>query len=189
MYLNNFVTILKQKIFIVYQIFNKGYTMEQFVEIGILQQRKIEAEIIKPIYEIMKREFGLEKAKAIIEEAVTDAAVSAGKSYAQKEPNGTSVESFVSLQYLWEKDDALEIDVINNDHERYDYNVKRCRYAEMYHEMGLDEIGFLLSCNRDSKFIEGYAPHVKLIRSHTIMNGDGFCDFRYQLQEQEDKSV
>ena len=33
----------------------------EFVEIGILQQRKIEAEIIKPIYEIMKREFGLDK--------------------------------------------------------------------------------------------------------------------------------
>ena len=39
----------------------------EFVEIGILQQRKIEAEIIKPIYEIMKREFGLDKAKSIIE--------------------------------------------------------------------------------------------------------------------------
>lgn len=157
--------------------------MEQFVEIGILQQRKIEAEIIKPIYEIMKREFGLEKAKAIIEEAVSDAAIAAGKGYAEKEPNGTSVESFVALQYLWEKDDALEIEVLNNNHERYDYNVKRCRYAEMYHEMGLGEIGYLLSCNRDSKFIEGYAPNVKLTRPHTVMNGDGFCDFRYELQE------
>lgn len=29
--------------------------MNDFVEIGILQQRKIEAEIIKPIYDIMKR--------------------------------------------------------------------------------------------------------------------------------------
>ena len=38
----------------------------EFVEIGILQQRKIEAEIIKPIYEIMKREFGLDKAKSIL---------------------------------------------------------------------------------------------------------------------------
>lgn len=158
--------------------------MEEFVEIGILQQRKIEAEIIKPIYEIMKREFGLEKAKAIIEESVANAAIDAGKGYAEKEPEGTSVESFVALQYLWEKDDALKIDVLNNNHEQYDYNVKRCRYAEMYHEMGLSDIGFLLSCNRDSKFIEGYAPNVKLTRPHTIMNGDGFCDFRYQLQHQ-----
>ena len=159
--------------------------MNEFTEIGILQQRKIEAEIIKPIYDIMKREFGIEKAQAIIEEAITDAAVSAGKAFAAKEPNGTSVESFVALQYLWEKDDALEIEVLNDNHERYDYDVKRCRYAEMYHEMGLGEIGFLLSCNRDSKFIEGYAPHVKLTRPHTVMNGDGFCDFRYELQTEE----
>ena len=155
----------------------------EFVEIGILQQRKIEAEIIKPIYEIMKREFGLEKAKSIIEEAVANAAVEAGKEYAKREQNGTSVESFVALQYLWEKDDALRIEVLDNTHEKYSYNVHRCRYAEMY-----KEIGFLLSCNRDSKFIEGYAPNVKLTRPHTVMNGDGFCDFRYQLQSDESNS-
>ena len=99
----------------------------EFVEIGILQQRKIEAEIIKPIYEVMKREFGLDKAKSIIEEAVANAAIDAGKEYAKREPNGTSVESFVALQYLWEKDDALRIEVINNDHYKYDYNVHHLR--------------------------------------------------------------
>ena len=108
----------------------------------------------------------------------------AGKEYAKREPEGTSIESFVALQYLWEKDDALRIEVVNNDHYQYNYNVHRCRYAEMYQEMGLADIGFLLSCNRDSKFIEGYAPNVKLTRPHTVMNGDGFCDFRYQLQEE-----
>lgn len=54
--------------------------------------------------------------------------------------------------------------------------------------MGLEEIGFLLSCNRDSKFIEGYAPNVSLSRPHTVMNGDGFCDFRYRLQEESAKN-
>ena len=93
----------------------------KFVEIGILQQRKIEAEIVKPIYEIMKREFGLEKAKTIIEEAVANAALEAGKEYAKREPNGTSVESFAALQYLWEKDDALRIEVLDNTHEKYSY--------------------------------------------------------------------
>ena len=160
----------------------------EFVEIAILQQRKIEAEIVKPIYEIMKREFGLEKAKTIIEEAVANAALEAGKEYAKREPNGTSVESFVALQYLWEKDDALHIEVLDNTHEKYSYNVHRCRYAEMYKEMGLEEIGFLLSCNRDSKFIEGYAPNIKLTRPHTVMNGDGFCDFRYQLKLKIDEN-
>lgn len=157
-------------------------------ELGILARRRIEAEIIKPIYEIMKREFGIEKAQAVIEEAISNAAIEAGKAFAAREPAGTSIESFVSLQYLWEKDDALQINVLRNDHEHYDYDVKRCRYAEMYQEMGLGEIGHLLSCNRDARFIEGYAPHVKLTRPHTVMAGDGFCDFRYSLPNKTEKS-
>ena len=156
--------------------------MQEFPEIGILHRRKIEAEIIKPIYEILTRDYGKEVAEAVIGEAVVQAAVESGKEFAAKEPNGTSVESFVALQHLWEQDDALIITVVENSHERYDYNVHRCRYAEMYQQMGLAEIGFLLSCNRDSKFIEGYAPQVKLDRPHTIMMGDGICDFRYCLR-------
>ena len=153
---------------------------EEFPTIGILQQRKIEAEIIKPIYEIMKRKFGMDEAKAVIEEAVSQAAIRAGQEFAKEEPNGTSIKSFVALQYLWEKDDALDTEVTVNTDQQFDYTVKRCSYAQMYHKMGLGEIGYLLSCNRDAKFIEGYAPHIKLTRPHTIMNGDGFCDFSYK---------
>lgn len=161
--------------------------MQEFPEIGILHRRKIEAEIIKPIYEILIRNYGKEAAKVVIEEAVAKAAIEAGKEFAAKEPNGTSVESFVALQHLWEQDDALTITVVENSHEKYDYNVYRCKYAEMYKEMGLAEIGFLLSCNRDSKFIEGYAPQVNLDRPHTIMMGDGICDFRYCLRVKNDE--
>ncbi|OCG11932.1 L-2-amino-thiazoline-4-carboxylic acid hydrolase [Gilliamella apicola] len=161
--------------------------MQEFPEIGILHRRKIEAEIIKPIYEILIRNYGNKAAKAVIEEAVAKAAIDAGKAFAAKEPNGTSVESFVALQHLWEQDDALTITVVESSHEKYDYNVHRCKYAEMYKEMGLAEIGFLLSCNRDSKFIEGYAPQVNLDRPHTIMMGDGICDFRYCLRVKNDE--
>lgn len=154
------------------------------IEIGILERRRIEAEIIKPIYEIMKRDFGIEKAKAVIEEAITAAAINAGEYFAKKEPQGTNMKSFIALQYLWEKDDALEVDVLESNDEQYHYNVKRCRYAEMYQELGLGEIGFLLSCNRDSKFIEGYTQNVELKRPHTIMSGDGFCDFRYDVKKE-----
>ena len=160
---------------------------EKTDEIGILARRKIEAQIIKPIYEIMVREFGKEKAQAIIAEAVVNDAIAQGQFFARQEPDGTSVESFSALQYLWKQDNALETEIVQDNHEHYDYNVKRCRYAEMYQEMGLGEIGFLLSCNRDSKFIEGYAPNIKLTRPHTIMNGDGYCDFRYQLTENTTK--
>jgi len=154
-------------------------------ELGILERRRIEAEIIKPIYEILVRDYGVEKAQGVIEEAVVNSAIEAGKHFAEKEPEGPSLKGFVDLQVLWEKDDALDTDIIASDAEHYDYDVHRCRYAEMYHEMGLGDIGFLLSCNRDAKFIEGYDPNVKLDRTQTIMQGYSHCDFRYTAKDKK----
>ncbi|WP_310633130.1 L-2-amino-thiazoline-4-carboxylic acid hydrolase [Paraburkholderia sp.] len=153
------------------------------VTLGILERRRIEAEIIKPIYEILKRDFGAERAQAVIGEAVRGAAIGAGQEFAAREPNGTSIASFVALQVLWEKDDALEVDTLRADDEAYDYDVKRCSYAEMYHAMGLGEIGHLLSCARDSEFIAGYDPRVELTRTSTIMQGGKRCDFRYRVRD------
>jgi len=152
-------------------------------ELGILARRKIEAEIIKPIYDILVRDLGKARAQAIIGEAIEQAAVDAGAEFARNEPEGADLRSFVALQYLWEKDNALDIRVIDNDDEHYNYDVTRCRYAEMYHEMGLGEIGHLLSCARDEKFIVGYAPEVELTRTTTVMQGAPCCDFRYRVKK------
>lgn len=151
-------------------------------EIGVLARRRIEAEIIKPIYQIMVREFGAEKAGEIIGEAVSAAAVREGREFAAREPGGADIQSFARLQHLWEKDNALDVEMIAADETRLDYDVKRCAYAEMYHEMGLGEIGHLLSCNRDAVFIAGYDDRVELTRTTTIMKGGRCCDFRYQVK-------
>ncbi|HTR08018.1 MAG TPA: L-2-amino-thiazoline-4-carboxylic acid hydrolase [Paraburkholderia sp.] len=151
--------------------------------LGILARRRIEAEIIKPIYEILKRDFGFERAQAVIGEAIQGAAIASGQQFAEREPQGPSLTTFVALQTLWKKDDALDVEVLRSDGERYDYDVKRCRYAEMYHAMGLGEIGHLLSCARDDLFIAGYEPGVKLTRTTTIMQGAPRCDFRYRADD------
>jgi hypothetical protein len=152
-------------------------------EIGVLARRRIQAEVIKPIYEVMMREIGVEKAKAIIREAVASDAIREGEAYAAREPGGADIESFARLQHLWEKDDALEVEVLAADDTRFDYDVKRCRYAEMYHAMGIGEIGHLLSCNRDAEFIVGYDNRVELVRTSTIMGGASCCDFRYRVKQ------
>jgi len=154
-------------------------------ELGILARRKIEAEIIKPIYDILVRDLGKDRAQAIIGEAIEQAAIHAGETFAQQEPDGADLRSFVALQYLWEKDNALDVKVIDDDDRHYNYDVTRCRYAEMYHEMGLGEIGHLLSCARDEKFIVGYAPDVELTRTTTIMQGARCCDFRYRVKKEK----
>lgn len=151
-------------------------------ELGILARRKIEAAIIAPIYDEMRKALGQAKAREILRNAIRRAAIEAGAEMASRAPNGADLESFKSIQRLWTKDDALTIELIDNAPGVFDFNVRRCRYAETYRAMGLGEIGELLSCNRDGAFCEGYDPRIKLTRTQTIMGGASHCDFRYRSE-------
>ncbi len=152
--------------------------------LGILEQRRIEAAFAKGIYEEMAAELGAERAKAILSRAVVKLAKSTAAEMAKEGPGGQpSLEHFIALQPLWTKGDALRIETLRKDETRYDFNVTRCRYAEMYKAMGIAELGAVLSCNRDGAFCEGYDPKLKLERTQTIMGGAAHCDFRYRMEE------
>ena len=148
-------------------------------ELGILQRRRIEANIIAPIYRIMVRELGQKQAAAIIREAISEDARKAGARFAAAEPGGANLLTFIGIQDLWKADDALITETTVESATEYAYDVHRCAYAEMYREMGLEEIGTLLSCVRDQDFIEGYDPSVTMTRTQTLMEGASHCDFRY----------
>jgi hypothetical protein len=154
-------------------------------DLPILEQRRIEANIIKPIYEEMKAEIGDEKARKIIAAAITKNAIEQGSAYARTEGGDTSLESFHALLPQWKANGALEVDMLEETETSVNYNVTRCQYAEMYKEMGLAEIGHLLSCGRDGTFCKGYDPRISLIRTQTIMQGASHCDFRYSLRDEE----
>jgi len=55
----------------------------------------------------------------------------------------------------------------------------------MYRELGLAELGYTLSCNRDASLIEGFSPDIELTRTQTLMEGASYCDFLYNRQEAE----
>jgi hypothetical protein len=77
----------------------------------------------------------------------------------------------------------MQIELLEQSGEEFSFNVTRCRYAEMYHELGIPELGTLLSCNRDFTLIEGFNPDITLKRRQTLMEGASFCDFRFGLHE------
>ena len=66
-----------------------------------------------------------------------------------------------------------------------DFNVTRCRYAELYRALGIAHLGAKLSCNRDFALIEGFNPKASLERQQTIMAGASCCTFRYRFPEPE----
>ena len=92
------------------------------------------------------------------------------------------MRDFADILPNWTKEEALEIEVLDEAASVMNFNVTRCRYAEMYEEMGLKDIGQLLSCSRDADFCKGYNSEIKFERTQTIMKGAKYCDFRLKLQ-------
>jgi hypothetical protein len=157
--------------------------MVEKTELPTLVRRQIQAQVIGPIYREMVERFGAEAAKEVLDNAIKKAAVAEGKAFAAKAPGGvTSMADFIKLYDLWTHDGALEIEVLQASDTAFDFDVKRCKYAETYKSMGLGDIGHLMSCNRDGTFCEGYDPNITLEREHTIMAGAPRCTFRYRYK-------
>lgn len=156
-------------------------------DLPILELRRIEANVIAPIYEEMAARLGEAQARDILGAAIEKAAIAQGRALAEARPEGApdGLPGFVALFERWKAGGALEVDVLHESEDRFDFDVTRCRYAEMYREMGLGDIGHLLSCGRDGAFCDGYDPRIRLERGRTIMRGAARCDFRYTFAPEE----
>ena len=152
--------------------------------ITILEQRRIEAGIVKPIYDVLVQELGTERARALIGEAIRRAARQAGETLSEEFGGATTLLTFARVLDRWKEGDAYEMEVLAETDRQFDFNIRRCGYAEMYKKMGLGEIGHLLSCQRDGALCEGYDPKIKMTRTQTIMQGGTHCDFRFSYQEE-----
>ncbi|MEO0547842.1 MAG: L-2-amino-thiazoline-4-carboxylic acid hydrolase [Pseudomonadota bacterium] len=65
-------------------------------ELPIFEQRRIEANIIKAIYEALVKRLGQEEAKSILSEAITRDSVEQGQAYAREE--GGKMTSILSTR-------------------------------------------------------------------------------------------
>jgi predicted ArsR family transcriptional regulator len=148
-------------------------------EIGVLKRREIEARILMPVLQALGEEFGRDRVFEVARRVIVEVAQEQGRQLAER-MGGNSLAHFAAALDDWKKGDAYRMDVLRQDDERFDFNVTRCRYAEMYRALGIPEVGALLSCNRDFALIEGFNPDVELERTQTIMQGATHCDFRFR---------
>jgi len=150
----------------------------------MLEKRRIEAAIIKNVYDVLAERHGEAEAEAVISKAVIQSAIEQGKEFRRQHGSEPGLLDFAALSDLWEMGGALKKKMLVKTPERLEYDMTYCGYAEMYKEMGLAKIGHLLSCNRDGTFCDGYNPKMKLTRTQTIMEGADHCDFRYRMEEE-----
>jgi hypothetical protein len=155
---------------------------DQLNSIGVLVRREVEARLLIPLLQALGEEFGRERVLQVTRQVIIQIANEQGAQLAGLSGGCTLAHFSASLE-AWKKGDAMQIETLEQSQKRLSFNVRRCRYAEMYAALGAPELGFLLSCNRDAALIEGFNPQIRLTRNQTIMQGADFCDFRYEMED------
>lgn len=146
-----------------------------------LERRRIEAGVLIPMVQAFQRAFGKERANEVAREVIRELARQDGGRWAAQ--FGRDLEAMRKVSQLWSAGGALEIQPLAAEGERLEFNVTRCRYAELFQELGLPELGALIHCSRDFAMAEGFGPGIELKRTQTLMQGASHCDFRFSKRD------
>src|SRR5262245_16817770 len=123
--------------------------MSDALPMAMLERRRIEAAMLKHVYDVLKVSHGVEAAQRAVaeaaqpavDEAVRRSAMEQGRQMAAAAGPERNLDTFIDGHEPWLRGGALTIEVKERSATRYRYDVTRCRYAEMYRDMGLGEIG------------------------------------------------
>ena len=145
----------------------------------LLQQREIEARIVGPLIRAFAGELGQERTLELVRSTISELARQGGADLAERLGTST-LEAFAQGLDRWREGGALEIRMLEQSPESLDFDVTRCRYAEMYRALGMADLGASLSCQRDFALIQGFNPAIELTRTQTLMEGASHCNFRFR---------
>lgn len=159
--------------------------MTDLNEIPILVRREIEARLAGPLIQAFIKEFGRKKTLEVVSKVILQIAEESGAQLAEK-CGGNTFEHLKAGMAPWNAGEALEQETLAQTETQYNFNIRRCKYAEMYKALGFEEWGFILSCGRDGKMFGGFNPNIKFTRTQTIMEGADYCDFRLSLEDTEE---
>jgi hypothetical protein len=125
--------------------------------VSVLQQAKIQAQVLVPLVKTLQAELGEERANALVRKALRDLYRRYGEEFWRAKNEENLGRALPSAFATFARDDALDYEVRERSQDAFDFDVRRCRYAEFYQALGEPELGFLLVCSADYLMAEGFA--------------------------------
>jgi len=157
------------------------------MDIPLVEQVKAQAKVLVPLVKTLEAELGEKQAHALVRKALGGWAYKMGQQISAM-GTGSPTEKMAAALPLFAAGDALDIEVLTQTPDAFEFNVTGCRYAQFYKELGVPELGFLLVCTPDFPLTEGVSPELELARTQTIMQGASYCDFRWRMKSKDKQS-
>jgi hypothetical protein len=155
------------------------------MDIPIVERVKIQAQVLIPLVKALQAELGEERANAIVRGALGDLYRKLGERWWRSKGSSNVGNAMAAALDAFAAGGALDYEVVKQTPDAFEANVTGCRYAKFYQELGVPELGFLLTCSSDFPWVEGLGADIQLTRTQTIMQGANHCDFRYALKKRD----
>ena len=126
------------------------------MDIPLIEQVKIQAQVLVPLVKALQAELGEERANAIVRKALGNLYRRYGEKWWRTQGARDLGEKMASAFDMFAAGDALDYEVVKQAADTFEINVTQCRYAKFYHEIGAPELGFLLTCSADFPMAEGF---------------------------------
>jgi len=154
--------------------------------LSLLDKTKIQAQVLVPVLQTLRAEFGNEKADVLVRKALRDwskqlfAAV--GESV-EGSPRRKWAAMQSALTEITEREVTFEMK--RHDKDALEFDVTECRFANFFRALGEPELGALLVCATDFDIVAAGDGEVGLQRDQTLMQGAPSCTFRYKFAPRE----
>jgi hypothetical protein len=152
-------------------------------EISLLDQAKIQAQVLVPILKALRAELGEERANKLVTTALRDWSRDMFLRIGALMP-GSPKDKWAALNAAAMPRIGADVDIelLKQDTDAMEFNITGCRYADFFRALGEPELGAVLTCEADNHMVEVGNPEVELTRTQTIMKGAKYCDFRYRMK-------
>ena len=110
------------------------------MKIPVIEQAKIQAQVLVPLVKALQAELGKERANALVRNALGDTYRRYGEEFWRTKNEKNLGEIMASAFTAYARGDALDYRVREQSQDAFEINVTGCRYAEFCKELGEPEV-------------------------------------------------
>src|ERR1700722_16779768 len=121
------------------------------------EQVKAQAAVLVPLVKLLRQEIGVERANDIVVRALAEWARSIGKML-REIPAPTPLAKLKTAIEGLDAAGMQQTEFLQATETQLDYNVRRCRAAEFYRDLGLEELGYLLCASSTKASCRRWIP-------------------------------
>ena len=148
------------------------------------EQLKAQAAVLVPLVKLLRQEIGVERANDLVVRGLSEWAQSVGKMLRQLPPEAPLAKLKLAIEGL-DAAGMQQTEFLQSSETQLDYNVRRCRAAELYRSLGLEELGHLLVCKLDDSIMPALDRKISFVRDQTLMQGAPYCTFRFTRPKED----